>query len=137
MAVKPPEPSMSHSTNEPRHAVWLVPAAMATVVGCLAAFGATPQDAMSMEEGEMVMGSDESDTRFSSDEIHFFEAKVRPLLISACSGCHSDTGSRIRGGFEIDTRAAMVRGFGRVQGTASRHPMFHKMVRRVSTGSLL
>ncbi|MCP4837567.1 MAG: DUF1549 domain-containing protein [Phycisphaera sp.] len=101
---------MSHSTNEPRHALWLVPAAMATVVGCLAAFGATSQDAMSMEEGEMVMGSDESDTRFSSDEIHFFEAKVRPLLISACSGCHSDNGSRIRGGFEIDTRAAMVRG---------------------------
>ena len=65
-------------------------------------------DGMSMDDGMMMGGA--ADARFSQDEIHFFESKVRPLLIGACSGCHSNNGSRIRAGFEVDTRVAMLRG---------------------------
>ena len=62
------------------------------------------QDAM--RDGGMMTPAEE----FDQNDVLFFESKIRPLLISACSGCHSDSGSRIRAGFEIDTRAAMVRG---------------------------
>ena len=41
----------------------------------------------------------------SPKELQFFEAKVRPLLIKHCYGCHStEDGGRIRGGLVLDSR---------------------------------
>lgn len=65
---------------------------------------------MGSEDAMMGEGMSMSPERFDPDDILFFESKIRPLLISACSGCHSDSGSRIRAGFEIDSRDAMIRG---------------------------
>ncbi len=47
---------------------------------------------------------------FSSDQIEFFESKVRPLLISNCGGCHSETSGRLRGGLSLDSRERMISG---------------------------
>ena len=91
---------------------WLVLGSLAGILGAAFGMSSASQDAMSMDD-DMMMGGDMmggSDNGFSQDEIHYFESKVRPLLIGACSGCHSDNGSRIRAGFEIDTRISMVRG---------------------------
>jgi len=80
-------------------------AALGSVLGLGAA-----QDAMDAGDPMSGMGGMVGSDDFASADVMFFESKIRPLLISACSGCHSDNGSRIRAGFEIDTRAAMMRG---------------------------
>ena len=64
-----------------------------------------------VDDGMMMSGGMAgAESEFSREQLDFFESRIRPLLISACSGCHSDNGSRIRAGFEIDTRDAMIRG---------------------------
>ena len=86
------------------------------VSGMLMAFSAPslqPQDGAMNSMGMDDMGGmsvDETTSGFSPERIAFFESKVRPLLIGACGGCHSDNGSRIRAGFKIDTRSAMLLG---------------------------
>ena len=93
---------------------WIVSGLLAGILGAASGMSSSSQDGMamtddmSMDDG-MMMGGTTND-RFSQADIHFFESKVRPLLISACSGCHSNNGSRIRAGFEVDTRVAMLRG---------------------------
>ncbi len=47
---------------------------------------------------------------FSPSQLAFFESKVRPLLAAACSGCHSERGSRIRGGLVMDDRPSLLLG---------------------------
>ena len=64
-------------------------------------------DEMSMDEMSM---SDMSETGFSPEEIAFFESKVRPLLISACGGCHYPSSGRLRGGLSLETRESMILG---------------------------
>ena len=92
-------------TGKPR---WILLGLLTGILGAASGMSSARQDAMSMDDGMMMGGA--VDARFSQDEIHFFESKVRPLLIGACSGCHSNNGSRIRAGFEVDTRVAMLRG---------------------------
>jgi hypothetical protein len=36
--------------------------------------------------------------------VEFFEAKVRPVLVSRCYECHSDSADEIKGGLRLDTR---------------------------------
>lgn len=66
-------------------------------------------DGMSLSEG-MSGGMSDDGIEFTRSQLDFFESEVRPLLISACSACHSENGSRIRAGFKIDTRHAMLLG---------------------------
>ena len=87
---------------------WILLGLLAGILGAASGMSPARQDAMSMDDGMMMGGAEHA--RFSQDEIHYFESKVRPLLIGACSGCHSDNGSRIRAGFEVDTRVSMLRG---------------------------
>ena len=91
----------------------VVPSLLVGFIGASLGMSPLSQDGMSMDD-DMMMGdgmmADGSDVRFSQEELHYFESRVRPLLIGACSGCHSDNGSRIRAGFEVDTRVAMLRG---------------------------
>ena len=93
---------------------WIVPGLLAGILGAASGMSSSSQDGMAMTDDMpmddgMMMGGATND-QFSQADIHFFESKVRPLLISACSGCHSNNGSRIRAGFEVDTRVAMLRG---------------------------
>ena len=40
----------------------------------------------------------------TTDEIKFFETKIRPVLIKECYGCHSNKAGNVRGGLRLDTR---------------------------------
>ncbi len=38
------------------------------------------------------------------DELKYFEAKIRPVLIKECYGCHSNKSGNVRGGLRLDTK---------------------------------
>ena len=38
------------------------------------------------------------------EQLQFFEAKIRPVLIRECYGCHSNKAGNVRGGLRLDTR---------------------------------
>ncbi|MFG0286643.1 MAG: PSD1 and planctomycete cytochrome C domain-containing protein [Rhodopirellula sp. JB044] len=38
------------------------------------------------------------------EQVKFFEAKIRPVLIRECYGCHSNESGNVRGGLRLDTR---------------------------------
>jgi cytochrome c553 len=40
----------------------------------------------------------------SADDLKFFEAKIRPVLIEQCYSCHSEKADKIKGGLLLDTR---------------------------------
>ncbi len=41
----------------------------------------------------------------SPEQINFFEAKIRPVLVKECYGCHSSQAGNIRGGLRLETQA--------------------------------
>ena len=45
----------------------------------------------------------------TSEQVRFFESKVRPILKFRCLKCHGE-GPKIRGGLRLDSRDAMLRG---------------------------
>ena len=48
--------------------------------------------------------------QLTSDELKFFEAKIRPVLIRECYGCHSNQSGNVRGGLRLDTKELMLIG---------------------------
>ena len=46
----------------------------------------------------------------SAADLAFFESKVRPVLVENCYKCHSKEADKVRGGFLIDTREAILHG---------------------------
>ncbi|MFO0909082.1 MAG: DUF1549 domain-containing protein [Isosphaeraceae bacterium] len=44
------------------------------------------------------------------DEIAFFEAKIRPVLVRECYACHAAGAKSIKGGLRLDSRAAVLAG---------------------------
>ena len=50
-------------------------------------------------------GSFVSAQELTSDELNFFESKIRPVLIKECYSCHSDQAGNVRGGLRLDTQA--------------------------------
>jgi Protein of unknown function (DUF1553)/Protein of unknown function (DUF1549)/Planctomycete cytochrome C len=48
----------------------------------------------------------------SGDPVEFFEARVRPILVQWCYGCHSTAAKKSKGGLRLDTRAAVLKGGG-------------------------
>jgi hypothetical protein len=46
----------------------------------------------------------------AESDIAFFENKIRPILAEACYGCHSQTRNKSKGGLQLDSREAMLRG---------------------------
>ena len=53
--------------------------------------------------------ADPSAKPFSSQQIRFFEDRVRPILKARCLKCHGE-GPKIKGGLRIDSREAVLRG---------------------------
>jgi hypothetical protein len=49
----------------------------------------------------------------TSEELAFFESKVRPVLVEHCYACHSQEKGKAKGGFQLDTRAGVLKGGGR------------------------
>ena len=47
---------------------------------------------------------------FSEEQLAFFETRIRPLLVDECFECHSDSSETVRGGLQLDSREALLRG---------------------------
>jgi len=47
---------------------------------------------------------------FNSEQLSFFETKVRPLLNEKCLECHSNEKGKVKGGLSLDTREEILRG---------------------------
>ena len=45
-----------------------------------------------------------------SEDIEFFESKIRPLLSKHCYECHSGKSDPIQGALRLDTRTALTKG---------------------------
>jgi len=54
-------------------------------------------------------GSQDRATSFSAEQTSFFEKDVQPILKARCLKCHGE-GPKVKGGFRVDTRAAVLRG---------------------------
>ena len=46
----------------------------------------------------------------TAEQLQFFEAKIRPVLVEHCYRCHSADGQGIRGGLGVDNRDALLAG---------------------------
>jgi len=44
------------------------------------------------------------------EQVEFFEAKVRPVLVQHCYECHSTEGKKAKGGLTLDTRDGLLKG---------------------------
>jgi len=47
---------------------------------------------------------------FTSEQLDFFEAKVRPLLNEKCLECHSNEKGKVKGGLSLDSRQEILKG---------------------------
>ena len=50
------------------------------------------------------------DEKWSSEQLQFFEAKIRPVLTDKCYQCHSEDAKEIGGSLRVDTRASLIQG---------------------------
>lgn len=55
-------------------------------------------------------GEEQSDTQISAADRQFFEAKIRPVLVKHCYGCHSADAKEVGGKLLLDTRESLFRG---------------------------
>lgn len=44
------------------------------------------------------------------EQVEFFEAKIRPVLVESCYECHSSSSEKLKGGLRLDTRADLLKG---------------------------
>ena len=47
---------------------------------------------------------------FTSEQLEFFETKIRPLLVKRCFSCHSAKAEKLKAGLYMDSRAALLKG---------------------------
>ena len=47
---------------------------------------------------------------YEPDSVEFFEAKIRPVLVRECYGCHSNQTGQAKGGLKLDTRQGVMLG---------------------------
>ena len=45
-----------------------------------------------------------------SEQLAFFEKKIRPVLVSQCYACHSADAKKVKGGLLLDTRETLRAG---------------------------
>ncbi|MFM2094967.1 MAG: hypothetical protein RIS70_2091, partial [Planctomycetota bacterium] len=55
------------------------------------------------------VGGDET-AAFSDEDLHFFEKRVRPILVERCFECHSGESQKTKGGLRLDRRDEILRG---------------------------
>src|SRR4051794_39032929 len=46
----------------------------------------------------------------TSEQLEFFEKKIRPVLAQHCYECHSTKAKKVKGGLLLDSRTAMLEG---------------------------
>lgn len=47
---------------------------------------------------------------FTAEQIEFFEAEIRPVLVQHCYDCHSTDAAELQAGLYVDSREAMLKG---------------------------
>ncbi len=47
---------------------------------------------------------------FTSEQIEFFENRIRPILANECYECHSSRATKLKGNLHLDTRAGVLKG---------------------------
>ncbi len=47
---------------------------------------------------------------FTAEQIEFFEAEIRPVLVQHCYDCHSTDAAELQAGLYVDSREAMIKG---------------------------
>ncbi len=52
----------------------------------------------------------EPEPKADSENVEFFEKRIRPLLVEACYSCHSGTADRLEGGLYVDRQTGLLRG---------------------------
>jgi hypothetical protein len=57
---------------------------------------------------QVLFAAQPSDT--GTNELAFFEERIRPLLVDHCYKCHSDKAQHLKGGLRLDTREGLRRG---------------------------
>ena len=45
-----------------------------------------------------------------SEQLDFFESRIRPILVKHCYECHSESSTKLAAGLRLDSRAAILRG---------------------------
>src|SRR4051794_39608530 len=67
-----------------------------------------------------------------SQGAQFFEAKVRPVLVERCYGCHSAGAKKLKGGLLLDARASMLKGGDNGPAVVPKHPEQSRLVEAIS-----
>lgn len=49
-------------------------------------------------------------TEFTREDLDFFEKEIRPVLTERCLECHSATAKKLKGGLNLETRDALLKG---------------------------
>src|SRR5437879_3056749 len=59
-----------------------------------------------------VQAADAADAsvKFSPQQVEFYEKQVQPILAENCYKCHSHEADKIKGGFVLDSREALLKG---------------------------
>jgi hypothetical protein len=52
----------------------------------------------------------DAEPTYTAEQLKFFEAKIRPILVENCYSCHSSEGQGTRGGLGVDTRESLLAG---------------------------
>jgi hypothetical protein len=60
--------------------------------------------------GCFVMAAAEEKPKFTTEQLDFFEKKIRPVLSKSCYSCHSAEASKLRAELFVDTREGLLRG---------------------------
>ena len=58
----------------------------------------------------MAAADEPSSSLSSAEQLAFFEAKIRPVLVQHCYKCHSAESKDIRGGLLVDSRQGLLQG---------------------------
>ena len=63
-------------------------------------------------EGQTAMDGEKADksVRFTDADLAFFEKNIRPVLIKSCYECHSAEADKLKAGFALDSRDALLKG---------------------------
>jgi hypothetical protein len=48
--------------------------------------------------------------QLSSEDVEFFEKRIRPVLVDHCYSCHSSTSPQVQGGLLLDSRDGLLKG---------------------------
>ncbi len=52
----------------------------------------------------------QDELEFSTAQLEYFEAEIRPLLVKHCYECHSSKSKEIKGGLRVDARSLLLKG---------------------------